>query len=157
MCIKEYFSLHNLSFCYCLGSSLLDPGDRTASRSSLDSHDAVQTESGILEKITRVCVNIVRGTNSNESETVVDAPVEQQNETDEVETEENQKEQINTSQTQPESPSEYLRLLSRSESAGDANIIDKLQQNTKKNCARSLHFNGDKEEEMQNEKTSPTK
>lgn len=123
----------------------------------MDSHDAVQTESGILEKITRVCVNIVRGTNSNEPETVVDAPAEQQSESDEVETDENQKEQMNSNQTQPESPSEYLRLLSRSESAGDANIIDKLQQNTKKNCVRSLHFNGDQDEEVLSEKISPSK
>lgn len=131
--------------------------DRAASRSSLDSHDATHSEPGLLEKLNRI-VNIVRGVNTNESETVDAAIInaEVQNEVEELETVEN-KEQVQSTFTTPESPSEYLRILSRSESAGDANIIDKLQQNAKKNCARSLQFNGEKEEQIQEDKTSPSK
>lgn len=75
---------------------------------------------------------------------------------EEQDNEEINKEQVDVNFSQPESPSEYLRLLSRSESAGDANIIDKLQQNTKKHCSRTLQFNGDQEDKGSN-KNSPSK
>lgn len=141
------------NYIFILGSSLLDNNDRAASRSSLDSHE---TESGIIDKIYRV-VNIFKGANSTSEQSVVDAvsvseinPV--QSDYEEQENEESIKEQNEINFPQPESPSEYLRLLSRSESAGDANILDKLQQN-KKNCSRTLYFNGDEKDN----KNSPSK
>lgn len=113
------------------GSSLLDHGDRAASRSSLDSHEAVQNDNSLLNRFRKVA-NIVRGSLNGSEQSVKDV-VEQSEEdipTDNFPT--------------PGSPSE-CRLLSRSESAGDANIIDKLQQNKKK-CSRTLQFNGEFDE-----------
>lgn len=142
-------------FLFSKGSNLLD---RAASRSSLDSHDTAHSETGLLEKLNRI-VSIVRGVNTNDSETVVDAGIinsDNMQEVDELESDTIEEEVQNTF-TPPESPSEYLRLLSRSESAGDANIIDKLQQNTKKNCSRSLQFSNEKNKQIDMDKTSPSK
>lgn len=133
---------------------MLDQSDRAASRSSLDSHE---TDTGILERISRV-VNIVKGVNNNNTseQSVVDSAgstevLQARSESEEVD----QEEGINVNFS--ESPSEYSRLLSRSESAGDANIIDKLQQNQiKKSCSRALHFNGEPEPTDEN-KMSPSK
>lgn len=63
-------------------------------------------------------------------------------------------EQLNVNLTPPESPSDYMRLLSRSESANDASIIDKLQQTSRKNCSRSLQF---KSNEYEDSTLSPSK
>lgn len=112
------------------GSSLLDTADRTASRSSLDSHE----DNSLLNKFKKM-TNIVKGSLNSSEQSVKDVVQSE----DEIE-EENEK--INNF-TPPGSPSE-CRILSRSESAGDANIIDKIQQN-KKSCSRTLNFNGEAE------------
>lgn len=111
---------------------------------------------GIFDKFRTHIASIVKGANSNGSTaSEIDSGVTQINlDNDEVDPVDAPEEQI---KVQPESPSEYLRILSRSESAGDANIIDKLQQNNKKNCSRSLQFNGGKENEAVDHKESPTK
>lgn len=121
------------------GSSLLEPGDRTASRSSLDSHEAVQSDNSFLNKFRKVAANIVKGSLNGSEQSVKDIVEQSEEETVENPTDETE-EKLNHF-TPPGSPSE-CRILSRSESAGDANIIDKLQQN-KKNCSRTLDFNGD--------------
>lgn len=140
---------------YFSDTNLLDTADRAASRSSLDSHETVQSE-GIFDKFRTHIASIVKGANTNGSATSeLDSGVTQINlDSDEVDPGDTTEEPI---KVQPESPSEYLRILSRSESAGDANIIDKLQQNNKKNCSRSLQFNGEKENEQVDNKDSPTK
>lgn len=129
--------------------SLLDHGDRAASRSSLDSHETVQAESSVLEKFRSKVASIVKGGNLSDCEqSVTDSAVttveEEQQDVAEERVEENSPKMspnLKINFTPPESPSEY-RILSRSESAGDANIIDKLQQNNRKNCSRVLNFNG---------------
>lgn len=131
--------------------------DRVASRSSLDSHEAVREDSSILEKFRRVA-SIVRGSlnglehvDNVENVDNVDSNEEKSNTIIE-----NQKtKNFNTS---TDGTPEY-RLLSRSESAGDANIIDKLQSSGIKSCAKSLPFNeGYTEPETEdNEKDSPSK
>lgn len=145
------------------GMNLLDHGDRAASRSSLDSHETVQTESSVLEKFRSKVASIVKGGILTDCEpTVTDSIVtttttaatttveEEQQECDgDVEEEGSPKITTNNLKinfTPPESPSEY-RILSRSESAGDANIIDKLQQNNRKNCSRALTFSNDQQNE----------
>lgn len=130
--------------------------DRAASRSSLDSHDAPHSETGLLERFNRF-VNIVRGGTTNEAETVDAGIINNESQYIEDLEADSNKDEVQNTFTPPESPSEYLRLLSRSESAGDANIIDKLQQNTKKNCSRSLQFHGEAKEECDTDKTSPSK
>ncbi|XP_064212569.1 DENN domain-containing protein Crag isoform X3 [Tribolium castaneum] len=132
------------------GSSLLEPGDRTASRSSLDSHEAVQTENSLLNKFRKAAANIVKGSLNGSAQSVKDVVEEEvvESQPEEPET------KLNNHFTPPGSPSE-CRILSRSESAGDANIIDKLQQN-KKNCSRTLDFNGEEESGKQSPgKVSP--
>ncbi|XP_022900538.2 DENN domain-containing protein Crag isoform X1 [Onthophagus taurus] len=141
-------------------SNLLDITDRAASRSSLDSHEATPSE-GFFEKFRHQIVNIVKGNVTNEADSsevdsaVVNHSVLEQEDDLENVPEEEEEETIKL--VQPESPSEYLRMLSRSESAGDANIIDKLQQNSKKNCARVLQFNGEGDQNCDDLKESPTK
>nr|CAH7749959.1 unnamed protein product [Callosobruchus chinensis] len=140
------------------GSSLLDVGDRTASRLSLDSgNDTTIREDSILDKFRKVA-NIVKGSLNGLEQ--VDGAGETE---DEQEAEDNKKELVengggDSGFVGKESPSEY-RLLSRSESAGDANIIDKLQNNKKAPCSKSLQFNGFKldREDSENEKGSPAK
>lgn len=62
---------------------------------------------------------------------------------------------LNMSLTPPESPSENLRVLARSESfANDARILDKLQS-IRKPCARNLQF--EEEEAEDGSKSSPSK
>ncbi|CAH1134526.1 unnamed protein product [Ceutorhynchus assimilis] len=129
------------------GSSLLDPTDRSASRSSLDSHEGSNTESSLFDRFKRVVANsIVKGSVKELAE-----PEEPDGPTNEVN---DNKVEIFAQK----SPSEF-RILSRSESACDANLIDKLQSTNKKTCSRNLHFdqnkNGDLNEET--EKISPTK
>lgn len=153
--------------CHCLdvtGMSLLDHGDRAASRSSLDSHETVQAESSVLEKFRSKVASIVKGGNLSDcDQSVTDSIVttveeEQQQEACEEEEECSPKMSPNNLKinfTPPESPSEY-RILSRSESAGDANIIDKLQQNNRKNCSRVLNFNGSEQAE-DGDRNSPGK
>lgn len=132
--------------CSSTGMSLLDHGDRAASRSSLDSHETVQAESSVLEKFRSKVASIVKGGNLTDCEesVVIDTAVttveEVQQECEIDEEEETKANNLKINFTPPESPSEY-RILSRSESAGDANIIDKLQQNNRKNCSRVLDFN----------------
>ncbi|VEN57099.1 unnamed protein product [Callosobruchus maculatus] len=140
------------------GSSLLDIGDRTASRLSLDSgNETTIREDSLLDKFRKVA-NIVKGSLNGLEQ--VDGAGETE---DEQETDDNKKELVengggDSGFVGKESPSEY-RLLSRSESAGDANIIDKLQHNNKAPCSKSLHFNGFKidREDSENEKGSPAK
>lgn len=121
---------------------MLDHGDRAASRSSLDSHETVQAESSVLEKFRSKVASIVKGGNPSYCEqTVTDSGVATVEEEEQEESEE-QSSDLKINFTPPESPSEY-RILSRSESAGDANIIDKLQQNARKNCSRSLNFHNE--------------
>lgn len=123
------------------GSSLLDPTDRAASRSSLDSHEAVQNDT-FMEKF-RKLGSIVKGS-LNGLEQSGNTSMEDVNVT-----EEQTDKSISTDFiANPDSPSEY-RILSRSESAGDANIIDKIHNNTRKTCSRTLEFDG--------EENSPTK
>lgn len=139
--------------------SLLDHGDRAASRSSLDSHETVQAESSVLEKFRSKVASIVKGGNPSDCEqSVPDSGVAEP-----VEEEQPQEEESNASPnnlklnfTPPESPSEY-RILSRSESAGDANIIDKLQQNGRKGCSRVLNFNGGSDPVEEGGRNSPGK
>lgn len=148
-------------FCV-LGSSLLDTADRS-SRLSLDSHEAVHSETSLLDKFRNHVASIVRGGSASVSEqSVTDSAVSSagllisgQTECEDVDTAESSEEQLNMNLTPPESPSEYLRLLSRSESANDASIIDKLQQNSRKNCSRVLQFNGEETDDPT--KTSPSK
>ncbi|XP_050303114.1 DENN domain-containing protein Crag isoform X2 [Anthonomus grandis grandis] len=135
------------------GSSLLDPGDRSASRSSLDSHEGNSTEGSLLDRFRRVANSIVKGSVKELAEAEeLDGPIVEQ----EAEEEEEEK---GGSQGlfAPNSPSE-CRILSRSESAGDANLIDKLQS-TKKTCSRNLQFEKNKNGEVitENDKNSPTK
>ncbi|XP_066252860.1 DENN domain-containing protein Crag isoform X1 [Euwallacea similis] len=123
------------------GSSLLDHTDKSASRSSLDSHEGASSEGGLLERFRRAANNIVKGSVKELAET---------EEPDGTVTEETEEKLAPTLFIQ-NSPSE-CRLLSRSESAGDANLIDKLQ-NTKKTCSRTLQFEQNKQEDI----NSPTK
>lgn len=61
---------------------------------------------------------------------------------------------LQMSLTPPESPSDNLRILARSESfANDACIVDKLQS-IKKNCSRNLNF---QEEPEEGSRSSPSK
>ncbi|KAF5279524.1 hypothetical protein FQR65_LT03346 [Abscondita terminalis] len=148
------------------GSSLLDTTERS-SRLSLDSHETVHNEVSLLDKFRNHFASIVRGGSANLPEQSVtdstasnaDLLVSSQNEECEEDVpeipEEEQIDQMEETLAPPESPSEYLRLLSRSESANDASIIDKLQQNSRKNCSRMLQFNGEEAEDPT--KTSPTK
>lgn len=150
--------------------SLLDHGDRAASRSSLDSHETVQAESSVLEKFRSKVASIVKGgTLSDCDQSVTDSIVstveEEQQQEQEVVDEDEEEEcgspkvspnSLKINFTPPESPSEY-RILSRSESAGDANIIDKLQQNNRKNCSRVLNFNGSNEQIEDSDRNSPGK
>ncbi|KAF5299327.1 hypothetical protein FQA39_LY02500 [Lamprigera yunnana] len=146
------------------GSSLLDITDR-ASRLSLDSHETVHTEISLLDKFRNHFASIVRGGSADLPEQNItdsagsnaDLLISSQNDCEEEapEVSEEQLDQLDDNLLPPESPSEYLRLLSRSESANDASIIDKLQQNSRKNCSRVLQFNG--EEAHDPTKTSPTK
>ncbi|KAL1505338.1 hypothetical protein ABEB36_004927 [Hypothenemus hampei] len=133
-------------------TSLLDRHDRSASRSSLDSHEFVSTDASLLDKFRRVANSIiVKG--------AVKELVEDGNEVDgtttlpSVETEE---EKLDPPLYNKNSPSE-CRILSRSESAGDANLIDKLQNTTKKNpCSKTL-FEQEKPAYEENDNVSPTK
>ena len=127
------------------GSSLLDPTDRTASRSSLDSHEAVQTDNSLLNKFRKMTNIIVKSSLNGSEQSVKDVVEQSEDEIVESNTDDVVEEKLNSHFTPPGSPSE-CRILSRSESAGDANIIDKLQQN-KKNCSRTLNFNGESNEE----------
>lgn len=123
------------------GSSLLDPTDRSASRSSLDSHEGNPTEGSLLDRFRRVASSIVKGS------------VKETEEPDgQVATDEQEKTLLKQN-----SPSE-CRILSRSESGGDANLIDKFQNTTKK-CSRNLQFEANKNGEVfpENETNSPTK
>lgn len=136
---------------------MLDSADRS-SRLSLDSHEAVHTETSLLDKFRNHVASIVRGSFSEQS--VTDSAVTSagllisgQNDCEDLDATETN-EELNMNLTPPESPSEYLRLLSRSESANDASIIDKLQQSSRKICSRELQFNG---EEDDVNKTSPSK
>ncbi|KAK4881396.1 hypothetical protein RN001_004715 [Aquatica leii] len=119
----------------------------------------------LLDKFRNHFASIVRGGGTNLPEQNVtdsavsstDLLISSQNdcEEDTAEITEEQLDQMEEALAPPESPSEYLRLLSRSESANDASIIDKLQQNSRKNCSRVLQFNGEEGEDPS--KTSPTK
>lgn len=136
-----------LFFLYSSGSSLLDPADRTASRSSLDSHEALPVDNSFLNKFRKVA-NIVKNNLNGSNQSMPDLVEKtEQEEGQNGSNEEEDAEEVGENQFVPpphqRSPSE-CRMLSRSESAGDANIIDKLQQNNnnKKNCARTLTFNG---------------
>lgn len=128
----------------------MDHNDRATSRTSLDSHEAVQNETNILDKFRTKVASIVRGSLSMECDhSVTDSgvsAVEEEGEEEECNNKSNESVQNNISFTPPESPSEY-RILSRSESAGDANIIDKLQNNSRKACSRSLHFTDEYDEQ----------
>lgn len=117
----------------------MDHTDRAASRSSLDSHEAIKEDNSLLEKFRKVA-SIVKGSLNN-LETVPDSGGNNENGADSKEkSSEKAEEKLANNYISPDSPSE-CRLLSRSESAGDANIIDKLQNN-KKACSRALQFNG---------------
>lgn len=133
----------------------MDHTDRAASRSSLDSHEAIKEDNSLLEKFRKVA-SIVKGSLNNLEHASPDSGGNLENETGDGEKSgEKVEEKIASNYISPDSPSE-CRLLSRSESAGDANIIDKLQNN-KKACSRALQFNGDEEKFMENGKNSPAK
>lgn len=141
-----------------LGSSLLDQMDRVASRSSLDSHEAIREDNNsLLERFRRVA-SIVRGSLNGleQAGSIENIDNVDSNEDKPITIVEHQKpSHFNTStESAPEN-----RLLSRSESAGDANIIDKLQNSSIKTCSKSLLFSeGDTEPEAEeNENNSPSK
>ncbi|XP_025833553.1 C-myc promoter-binding protein isoform X2 [Agrilus planipennis] len=148
------------------GSSLLDTTERS-SQLSLDSHEAVQTEASLFDRLRTHVANIVRGVeNTTAEKTGNNAPLEITNEIEEdvvtngLETVASEEDLKSASLPIPSSPSEYMRLLSRSESANDANILDKLQQNNKKSCSRNLQFDGNDDEQDQDDdpnKLSPSK
>ncbi|CAH1118858.1 unnamed protein product [Phaedon cochleariae] len=138
------------------GSSLLDQTDRAISRSSLDSHEAIREDNNYL---LRRGTSIIKGSLNGLEEVdgvdgVVEDSVDQNCDREKSKVEAN--DQINSKFVSPDSPSEY-RLLSRSESAADANLIDKIQINNKKSCSKSLRFNGDGEIVMENGNNSPGK
>lgn len=110
--------------------------DRVASRSSLDSHEAIREDS-ILERFKRVA-SIVRGslTSLEQVENVDTTDSNEEKSDTAVETH-----KTNNFNNSNEVAPEY-RLLSRSESAGDANIIDKLQNSNIKSCSKALPFSG---------------
>ncbi|KAJ8979141.1 hypothetical protein NQ317_016760 [Molorchus minor] len=108
--------------------------------SSLDSHEAIREDNNLLDKFRKVA-SIVKGSFNGLEQTVVDGGENIEDENFEEEASQSVEKKVVTNYISPDSPSEY-RLLSRSESAGDANIIDKLQNN-KKPCSRSLQFNGE--------------
>ncbi|XP_018574425.1 DENN domain-containing protein 4C isoform X2 [Anoplophora glabripennis] len=138
------------------GSSLLDHTDRAASRSSLDSHEAIKEDNSLLDKFRKVA-SIVKGSLNNLEQSVPDTGVNHENEINsEEKCSEKEEEKLANNYISPDSPSES-RLLSRSESAGDANIIDKLQNNTKKACSRALQFNGNEGKFVESGKNSPAK
>ncbi|CAH0553707.1 unnamed protein product [Brassicogethes aeneus] len=117
------------------GSSLLDPGDRTASRSSLDSHETIQANS-FMDKLGRKVASIVRGSLNgleHADKDATDAPAQDATSAEEP----NEAEAGEAAAFVPDSPSEY-RILSRSESGNDASLLDKLQ--SRKPCARTLQF-----------------
>lgn len=125
-------------------TNLLDQVDRM-SRSSLDSHETgTAGDLGPFDKLRSKVTSIVRPGNT-EVEAVVASP-------DDLKTSAAER-ALNMSLTPPESPSENLRVLARSESfANDAGILEKLQ--SIKKCARSLEFQEDIEDAS---KVSPTK
>ena len=136
------------------GSNLLDAIDHAASRSSLDSHEAASSE-GIFDKFRTHVANIVKGFGVNGSEPTENPP--QLTDVDEIDIGDSEEAPVNVNVGKSDSPSEYLRILSRSESGGDADIIDKVQQNNKKNCSRILQFNGNDDQILENAKDFPTK
>ncbi|XP_076260425.1 DENN domain-containing protein Crag isoform X2 [Rhynchophorus ferrugineus] len=125
------------------GSNLLDTG--SASRSSLDSHEGT-AENSFLDRFKRVVKNSIVKNSFKESE-----------EPDGLNGTEEEEKTTEHSLFVQNIPSEF-RILSRSESAGDANIIDKLQNTTKKTCSRTLQFQKKNSVDiMENDKNSPSK
>ncbi|KAJ8974260.1 hypothetical protein NQ317_008267 [Molorchus minor] len=98
-------------------------------RSSLDSHEAIREDNNLLDKFRKVA-SIVKGSFNGLEQTVVDGGENIEDENFEEEASQSVEKKVVAYYISPDSPSEY-RLLSRSESAGDANIIDKLQNNKK--------------------------
>lgn len=134
----------------------MDHTDRAASRSSLDSHEAIKEDNSLLDKFRKVA-SIVKGSLNNLEQTAPDSVGNMDNEVDgEEKSNEKAEEKLANNYISPDSPSE-CRLLSRSESAGDANIIDKLQNNNKKACSRALQFNGNDGKFTESGKNSPAK
>ncbi|XP_072394333.1 DENN domain-containing protein Crag isoform X1 [Diabrotica undecimpunctata] len=156
------------------GSSLLDQTDRAISRSSLDSHEAIREDHPpLLRRGTSIIKGSLNGLeevdgletiNGNEQEEEQEAEVTlKQNGDIEEEEQSTEKEQTEKKIVPtPDSPSEY-RLLSRSESAADANLLDQIQANNKRSCSKALNFNNngtDEKEEIEygdNENNSPGK
>nr|XP_023017327.1 DENN domain-containing protein 4C isoform X2 [Leptinotarsa decemlineata] len=134
------------------GSSLLDQTDRAISRSSLDSHEAIKEDSAYL---LRRGTSIIKGSLNGLEE--VDGLEAKENEICDKEPVTHDEGQIEKKFLTPDSPSEY-RLLSRSESAADANLIDQIQIGNKKNCSKALQFsNREPTEIVENGKNSPSK
>ncbi|KAG5889364.1 hypothetical protein JTB14_009157 [Gonioctena quinquepunctata] len=135
------------------GSSLLDHTDCAVSRSSLDSHEAIREDNTVL---LRRGTSIIKGS-LNGLEEVDSLEAKGSEICDEEESVVIKEVQIEKKFVTPDSPSEY-RLLSRSESAADANLIDQIQINSKKNCSKALQFtNEDQADAAENGKNSPAK
>lgn len=123
---------------------------RVASRSSLDSHEAIRDDNSIFEAFRRAASSIVRGSLNG---------LEQVDSSENINNTDSNDETLRTvvehHKSIMEGTSEY-RLLSRSESAGDANIIDKLQNSGIK--SKSLPFSeGFMEPEPEENENSPSK
>lgn len=118
----------------------------------MDSHEAIHSDSSLLDKFRNHVASIVRRGSVNAPEqTATDSTVSNndlQVDCEDIDVTEVNEEPIDVTLTPPESPSEYLRLLSRSESANDAKILDKLEQSARKNCSRTLQFNNEDIDEL---------
>lgn len=147
------------------GTSLLDQTDRAVSRSSLDSHEAIREENThVLKRGTSIIKGSLSGLEEvdgleidNGNDDIAEENIESvanENGGDEKLNEcDNDKKFVGT----PDSPSEH-RLLSRSESAADANLIDQIVN--KKSCSKALQFNNNSIEEkelLENGNSSPGK
>lgn len=126
--------------------------DRVASRSSLDSHEAVREDS-IFERFRRVA-SIVRGSLNGLEQVDTADNTDNTDSNEEPANEEVEHQKTNNFNASTEGTPEN-RLLSRSESAGDANIIDKLQNSGIKTCSKALSFSEPETEE--NDNCSPSK
>ncbi|XP_056633032.1 DENN domain-containing protein Crag isoform X2 [Diorhabda sublineata] len=151
-------------------NSLLDQADRTISRSSLDSHEAIKEDHPPpLKRGTSIIKGSLNGLEEVDALETINGDEEEENNLTLVENQNFEEGDLECTEVEhrenniptPDSPSEH-RLLSRSESAADANLIDQVQINNKKSCSKVLQFNNgtdekEEPEERENGKTSPGK
>ncbi|GLV31716.1 Calmodulin-binding protein related to a Rab3 GDP/GTP exchange protein [Carabus blaptoides fortunei] len=143
-------------------TNLLDQTDRM-SRSSLDSHETTNTiETGMFDRFRSKVTSIVRSGNNDgvdagsalTSAGLLISGIIGMDASEDAAKATPTERALNMSLTPPETPSENLRILARSESfANDARILDKLQS-IRKPCARNLQFD---EETEDGSKSSPSK